>query len=89
MGERSHCPRYFSAWSKDESVEIRKPEATRPWQHVLEPLSGYLSLAQQLSDRKSLSGEAFNFGPAANQDVSVQHLLEEMKMSLEWWQMDN
>jgi len=72
-------PDIFRSWSREESVEIRKPEATRPWQHVLEPLSGYLSLAQQLSDRRELSGEAFNFGPAANQDVSVQHLLEEMQ----------
>lgn len=72
-------PDIFRAWAKKESVEIRNPNATRPWQHVLEPLSGYLSLAEQLSDRRDLNGEAFNFGPAADKDVSVQRLLEEMK----------
>lgn len=72
-------PDIFRAWSRKESVEIRNPASTRPWQHVLEPLSGYLTLAQQLSDRRELNGEAFNFGPSSDEDVSVQLLLEEMK----------
>jgi len=45
-----------------EAVEIRSPEALRPWQHVLNPLSGYLVLAQRLRDEPSLAG-AWNFGP--------------------------
>jgi CDP-glucose 4,6-dehydratase len=83
-------PDIFRAWSKKESVEIRNPNSTRPWQHVLEPLSGYLSLADQLSDRRDLNGEAFNFGPAADKDVSVQRLLEEMKRYWEngKWKID-
>ena len=65
------------AWSKGEKVEIRSPNATRPWQHVLEPLSGYLSLAQQLHADIGLNGEGFNFGPRAEQNRTVQELLED------------
>ena len=53
----------MKAWSKDKMVEIRSPNATRPWQHVLEPLSGYLCLGLELFLNKNLNGEAFNFGP--------------------------
>lgn len=66
------------AWSRGDSVVLRSPSATRPWQHVLEPLSGYLNLAIALHKGKSLHGEAFNFGPPANQDFSVEKLVEEM-----------
>jgi len=45
------------AWSEDQQVTIRSPSATRPWQHVLEPLSGYLSLGQALSTGKEINGE--------------------------------
>ncbi len=70
------------AWSRGEAVEIRSPKATRPWQHVLEPLSGYLRLAQVLTQDSSLSGEAFNFGPKAEQNHNVVELLEDL--SLYW-----
>ena len=53
------------AFSKNEVVEVRSPKATRPWQHVLEPLSGYLTLGQYLSENKVENGEPFNFGPRA------------------------
>jgi CDP-glucose 4,6-dehydratase len=66
------------AWSKGECVEIRSPEATRPWQHVLEPLSGYLNLGQQLYNDKSLNGQGFNFGPRAEQNHTVVKLLEDL-----------
>lgn len=66
------------AWSKDESVEIRSPNATRPWQHVLEPLSGYLNLGADLSMNDKLHGEAFNFGPKTNQDYTVADLISEL-----------
>lgn len=61
------------AWSKGEVVEIRAPKATRPWQHVLEPLSGYLNLGLELYE--NLHGEAFNFGPRAEQNHTVEELL--------------
>ncbi len=66
------------AWSRGEAVEIRSPKATRPWQHVLEPLSGYLRLAQALNENSSLSGEAFNFGPKAEQNHTVVELLKDL-----------
>jgi CDP-glucose 4,6-dehydratase len=68
----------MNAWSKGEGVEIRSPEATRPWQHVLEPLSGYLNLGQVLFEDDSLHGEAFNFGPRAEQSHTVRQLLEDL-----------
>ena len=49
---------------------------TRPWQHVLEPISGYSELASMLSSRADLNGEAFNFGPTAEQNRTVADLFE-------------
>jgi CDP-glucose 4,6-dehydratase len=66
------------AWSKDEIVEIRSPNATRPWQHVLEPLSGYLALGQKLAENADMHGEAFNFGPRAEQNRTVLELLKDL-----------
>lgn len=66
------------AWSEGRPVEIRSPAATRPWQHVLEPLSGYLALAQQLAMQETLHGEAFNFGPRAEQNRTVVDLLGDL-----------
>lgn len=66
------------AWSQGEKVEIRSPQATRPWQHVLEPLGGYLALGQTLYVNASLHGEAFNFGPRAEQNHTVKQLLEDL-----------
>ena len=66
------------AWSEGHRVEIRSPEATRPWQHVLEPLSGYLALGQALSQQQELHGEAFNFGPRAEQNHTVAELLRDL-----------
>jgi CDP-glucose 4,6-dehydratase len=64
------------AWSRGEPVEIRSPQATRPWQHVLEPLSGYLALARALEADAGLHGEAFNFGPREGTNHRVLDLLE-------------
>lgn len=62
-------------WSQSEAVEIRCPDATRPWQHVLEPLSGYLCLGSALFENRSLHGESFNFGPKAEKNRTVRDLL--------------
>lgn len=67
------------SWSKGSPVEIRSPEATRPWQHVLEPLSGYLALGMKLSKDASLSGASFNFGPRTEQSKSVISLLSDLR----------
>ncbi len=66
------------AWCNKEVVEIRSPNATRPWQHVLEPLSGYLTLGQDLAEGGRLHGEAFNFGPRAEQNRTVLELLKDL-----------
>lgn len=67
-------PDCVRAWSKGKVAVIRNPRATRPWQHVLEPLSGYLWLgACLLTAKKKLSGDSFNFGPhqRASKDVGA------------------
>ena len=69
-------PDCVRSWAEGKEVEIRNPFATRPWQHVLEPLSGYLSLAVKLSQESTLNGEAFNFGPPAEQNYPVGDLVE-------------
>ncbi|MBU43873.1 MAG: CDP-glucose 4,6-dehydratase [Spirochaetaceae bacterium] len=72
-------PDCVRAWSAGDTVEIRSPMSTRPWQHVLEPLSGYLALGQHLSvSPGAVNGEAFNFGPDANVNQTVLQLLEEV-----------
>jgi CDP-glucose 4,6-dehydratase len=71
-------PDCMKAWSKDKVVDLRKPNATRPWQHVLEPLSGYLVLGEKLSSMPALNGESYNFGPNANNTQSVLELVEEV-----------
>jgi CDP-glucose 4,6-dehydratase len=76
----------MKAWSQKQTVEIRSPEATRPWQHVLEPLSGYLNLGAELYENDSLHGEAFNFGPRAEQNHTVKQLLEDLS---KYWRFTN
>lgn len=66
------------AWQNKKKVEVRRPSATRPWQHVMEPLSGYLSLGLAVSENPKLNGESFNFGPPSDQEVTVLQLLEEL-----------
>jgi CDP-glucose 4,6-dehydratase len=75
-------PDAMRAWSRGEPVVIRSPNATRPWQHVLEPLSGYLLAGLRASAGVFPSGEAFNFGPAAEQVHSVLDLLA--ALAREW-----
>jgi CDP-glucose 4,6-dehydratase len=71
-------PDCMRAWSLNKTVDIRSPNATRPWQHVLEPLSGYLALALELKKDKKYHGQAYNFGPSSNQNHPVSELINEM-----------
>ena len=71
-------PDCVKSWANGKLPEIRSPFATRPWQHVLEPLSGYISLAISLSKNQKLNGEAFNFGPPAHQNHTVKELVNEI-----------
>jgi CDP-glucose 4,6-dehydratase len=54
-----------------ETIQIRNPEATRPWQFVLDPLCGYLILAERLAEDATTYGEAWNFGPTQEGAKSV------------------
>lgn len=73
-------PDAMRAWSRGETVVLRNPASTRPWQHVLEPLGGYLVLGAGLAqDPQGLNGEAFNFGPRSEQNASVGELIETMQ----------
>jgi CDP-glucose 4,6-dehydratase len=68
-------PDAVRAWQQGQPLQVRSPEAVRPWQHVLEPLAGYLRLAQCLWDRPELAG-AYNFGPASHEAATVRDVVE-------------
>lgn len=69
-------PDCVRAWSAGQAVRLRNPHATRPWQHVLEPLAGYLTLGSRLLERTTIeSGSAYNFGPDATVDQPVAALI--------------
>ena len=75
-------PDCVKAWSRSETVTLRHPEATRPWQHVLEPLSGYLTLGGDLWTGRAGRGESYNFGPPSQVNESVETLI---RMIAESW----
>jgi CDP-glucose 4,6-dehydratase len=69
-------PDCMRAWSQGRPVEVRNPGATRPWQHVLEPLSGYLALGAALLVDDAVAGEPFNFGPLSDAGTQVIDVIE-------------
>jgi len=69
-------PDCIRALSKNEPIVIRNPKATRPWQHVLDPLHGYLSLARHLWQQPDLYSGAWNFGPSESQQITVADLVQ-------------
>jgi len=71
-------PDCVMAWAQDSTVDLRNPQSTRPWQHVLEPLSGYIALAISLKNSLDFHGESFNFGPQEKQNHSVLELVKQM-----------
>ena len=71
-------PDILRAFEKQQPVIIRNPLSTRPWQHVLEPLSGYLVLAERLYNEGKAFAEGWNFGPKDDDCQSVQWILEKM-----------
>ena len=71
-------PDCINALLANEKVMIRNPQAIRPWQHVLEPLSGYLLLAQRLYENGALFAEGWNFGPSDSDARSVEWIAEKM-----------
>jgi CDP-glucose 4,6-dehydratase len=72
-------PDVVRATTNNKIVDIRNPAAIRPWEHVLEPLSGYLLLAQRLLEQKKEFAGAWNFGPEASHTVAVSEVLESFR----------
>ena len=83
-------PDILRSFEKNKPVIIRNPKATRPWQHVLEPLSGYLVLAQKLYKDQKEYAEGWNFGPNEQDVKPVDWILN--KMIVSWpnssWKLD-
>ena len=71
-------PDFFRAAQAGRMLDVRFPDATRPWQHVLEPLSGYLELAEQLVGNGQAAAQAWNFGPGEEDAKPVQWLLSRL-----------
>ncbi len=71
-------PDILRALEQGKAVRIRSPHAIRPWQHVLEPLSGYLLLAERLYIHGQLDAEGWNFGPRDEDARSVQWIVESL-----------
>lgn len=71
-------PDILRAITEGKPVNIRNPHAVRPWQHVLEPLSGYLLLAQKLHEEGAAYAEGWNFGPQAEDAKPVQWIAEKL-----------
>lgn len=70
-------PDIIRSLQQNKNIEVRNPNAVRPWQHVLEPLSGYLQLAMLLDKDPLHYSKAFNFGPLPGDHLSVKELVEE------------
>jgi len=68
----------INSWKIHKPVCLRSPLSTRPWQHVLEPLSGYLHLAELIYKKRDFNGEVFNFGPKNNDVRTVKDVILEM-----------
>ena len=70
-------PDIIRSLQQNQNIEVRNSKAVRPWQHVLEPLSGYLQLAMLLDKDPLKYSKAFNFGPLPGDHLSVKELVEE------------
>ena len=77
--ENRLIPDIVKKWNLNEKVIIRNPKAVRPWQHVLEPVGGYLYLCHKLEKKGNLHGEAFNFGPNKSNNIKVEDVIKKMK----------
>lgn len=84
-------PDIVRAIAANEVVQIRNPGAIRPWQHVLEPLSGYLSLAEHVYNDAATYADAWNFGPSIGDTQPVSALIERLSRNFDAleWQIDS
>jgi len=91
-GENRLIPDIIRAVKNKENMKIRNPNAIRPWQHVLDPLNGYINLAEKLWDDQTQYSEGWNFGPEKNEVKSVSWIIKKFndlwknKMN---WEIDN
>ena len=69
-------PDIIRSLKNDQSIDVRNPNAVRPWQHVLEPLTGYLLLGGLLNNEPQKFSNAYNFGPLPNDHLTVKELVE-------------
>lgn len=67
-------PDAVRCWQSGQILVVRRPQSVRPWQHVLEPLAGYLALAEQLWTRPEIAG-AYNFGPEPHESATVKDVI--------------
>ena len=72
-------PDIIKAVINNEKVNIRSPYSTRPWEHVLEPLSGYLCVGQKLLENKKQFAEGWNFGPSDEASITVEEVVKKIK----------
>jgi CDP-glucose 4,6-dehydratase len=84
-------PDFLKSLDREETLVIRSPEAIRPWQHVLEPLSGYIRLAECLAEASAKYVGSWNFGPAEEDARSVAWIVEHLASlhNSEDWRVDN
>ncbi|MDR0367591.1 MAG: CDP-glucose 4,6-dehydratase [Bacteroidales bacterium] len=75
-------PDIVRALAKNEAVQIRNPKAVRPWQHVLEPLTGYLTLGMKMTENPLQYAGAFNFGPRLEDVLTVKEMTD---LALKIW----
>lgn len=68
-------PDAVRAWQAGRPLKVRRPQAVRPWQHVLDLLAGYMTLAHKLWERSDLA-DSYNFGPETSEAVTVRELVE-------------
>jgi len=71
-------PDFFRALKKNVPLKIRNPKSIRPWQHILEPIRGYLLLARKMWDGDGRYASAWNFGPDKNSIYTVEEVIEEL-----------
>ncbi len=81
--ENRIVPDCIKAWERNLPVEIKSPKSTRPFQHVLEPLSGYILLAEKLNLLEEINGQSFNFGPLSNSNHEVIDVVQELSKNWE------
>ena len=82
MKDNRLIPDLVKSIQRKDKIKLRSPNATRPWQHVLEAVGGYLCLAINLKNNKNLHGESFNFGPKLHKEYSVLELVK--NISTNW-----